>query len=708
MSGRVHDAKLKKKKKNDKRDRASSSRSDDSSSNSAKGGKDMKKRSKRKMTTELQNSTVIAEMFEGESKAYWEGHTFCTKMYGSVNCLFCVACNKVVASMDMGDVRQHCFGQKNGSRAAQKAFDELPEDQKTSKHWDKVVERRKQLGKRELFVKVRQDFAAKALDDDRKGRGDTLSDKVIQDRVGVVRTMWENGVPLWKLMSNSFLEMIEQPHETLGGYRGVADQAPLASHVLQGERNEAVKDKWVVIYFDGAKVNEMLELLCARYLDDDFSAVHIVLGAKRIGTNLDAIALEALVIDQLRNAGIPVARVVAAVSDSAAINPAAINLHNQTAEKIRFGKALDEETLFWLGCVAHAASNCGTVLRKEFPLLKGFMRGFKKMTNTSDAACEIWRVQCSVTCPGLTENRWWAYFDAMLAIRNVWESIPNFLSVATQRGVSKKSVVRMADAFQKLKRPILRAQIDMALGYGKYFRDACLLMETDGFTLPFVKDSLKELKGLHDRFMKMKRDDPIIVEAMKGLLDARLGALVEDTCVELVQAAEKLFKKFRESIWEGMSSKFPLFAAASLLHPATYTQMHSRVEEIGQHLDLLVSLKGLRDHKQLRMDLASEHSKMIDLSKAQAKMFEEHPETNTPDGLLLWWKSIRLQVPAFFQVFQILILIQPSSALVERIFSVIKAATTPQQNNESPETFEARVLALANGNKKEKKKKVVI
>ena len=81
--------------------------------------------------------------------------------------------------------------------------------------------------------------------------------------------------------------------------------------------------------------------------------------------------------------------------------------------------------------------------------------------------------------------------------------------------------------------------------------------------------------------------------------------------MELVQAAEKLFKKFRESIWEGMSSKFPVFAAAS-------------------------------------------------------------------------------------------------SALVERIFSVIKAATTPQQNNESPETFEARVLALANGNKKEKKKKVVI
>lgn len=79
---------------------------------------------------------------------------------------------------------------------------------------------------------------------------------------------------------------------------------------------------------------------------------------------------------------------------------------------------------------------------------------------------------------------------------------------------------------------------------------------------------------------------------MKGVIDARLGALVEDTCVELVQAAEKLFKKFRESIWEGMSSKFPLFAAASLLHPATYTQMHSRVEEIGQHLDLLVSLKG--------------------------------------------------------------------------------------------------------------------
>lgn len=37
-----------------------------------------------------------------------------------------------------------------------------------------------------------------------------------------------------------------------------------------------------------------------------------------------------------------------------------------------------------------------------------------------------------------------------------------------------------------------------------------VVMETDGFTLLFVKDSLKELKRLHDRFMKMKRDDPLL------------------------------------------------------------------------------------------------------------------------------------------------------------------------------------------------------
>jgi hypothetical protein len=118
------------------------------------------------------------------------------------------------------------------------------------------------------------------------------------------------GYPVTKLESPEFCDLIERPHEDLGGLNGVKLQLPLVLDHVKEKRNAAVKEKWVVVYFDGSKVNEMIELCVGRYLDDDFDVVQIVLGAKMVGTSLAATGLEALLMDQIRDAGIPIARVV--------------------------------------------------------------------------------------------------------------------------------------------------------------------------------------------------------------------------------------------------------------------------------------------------------------------------------------------------------------------------------------------------------------
>jgi hypothetical protein len=139
-----------------------------------------------------------------------------------------------------------------------------------------------------------------------------------------------------------------------------------------------------------------------------------------------------------------------------------------------------------------------------------------------------------------------------------------------------------------------------------------------------------------------------------------------------------------------------LFNAAALFNPTDYISVYPDQFKVLPLLTFLASMKGLNGGKTLASELAAEASLMMDLSKEHATVLQQHPAHDTPDGLLVWWKSIQLRAP-FFSVVKILVLIQPSSAVVERVFSVIKGGTSKQQNREYPETFEGRVLALCNG-----------
>jgi hypothetical protein len=76
------------------------------------------------------------------------------------------------------------------------------------------------------------------------------------------------------------------------------------------------------------------------------------------------------------------------------------------------------------------------------------------------------------------------------------------------------------------------------------------VLETDGFPLPFVKRTLKQQKGICDRFLKHRGGDIIIATAMIAVAAAQLGEQIEGTVHELVRAVLKVCTQFTRSIWE--------------------------------------------------------------------------------------------------------------------------------------------------------------
>ncbi len=110
--------------------------------------------------------------------------------------------------------------------------------------------------------------------------------------------------------------------------------------------------------------------------------------------------------------------------------------------------------------------------------------------------------------------------------------------------------------------------------------------------------------------------------------------------------------------------------------------------------DLLAGLKGVPAGERSGLDAEL----VLYQTEVRIRLTEltANPSLNTPSQLWWWWRGLRLKLPSWFAVASILILMQPSSASIERFFSTDKANTSAQQNAESHETLALRSMCLYN------------
>jgi hypothetical protein len=83
-------------------------------------------------------------------------------------------------------------------------------------------------------------------------------------------------------------------------------------------------------------------------------------------------------------------------------------------------------------------------------------------------------------------------------------------------------------------------------------------------------------------------------------------------------------------------------------------------------------------------------------TKAVLRELDAKPDLDSPSGLWMWWRSIKNSLPSWYTIAKVLVLLQPSSASIERFFALLKANSSAQQNNESREILAARSMALYN------------
>ena len=130
-----------------------------------------------------------------------------------------------------------------------------------------------------------------------------------------------------------------------------------------------------------------------------------------------------------------------------------------------------------------------------------------------------------------------------------------------------------------------------------------------------------------------------------------------------------------------LSSCVSAFKAAQLFVPSKIAEIRPTAAEI----DSLKAFPFL-SNAVLLQNLKAE------LSVYLAKAADVSPETNT----LLWWQNHSTDLPHWSTAVRDVVLVQPSSAAAERVFSLLKASFGPQQDSALQDYVQSSIMLQYN------------
>jgi hypothetical protein len=229
-------------------------------------------------------------------------------------------------------------------------------------------------------------------------------------------------------------------------------------------------------------------------------------------------------------------------------------------------------------------------------------------------------------------------------------------------------------------------------------RDASFELEGDGFCIAYVWNHIALILKLSTEFTMERRNFRMFVDAaQQAVQDGLLAAQVDDFIGQLVSTARAVLEHFQRAVMTKMADLLLLFQAAGLFEPRRFIVEWSKATfatDRPRWLDLLASLKGVPPNTRAGLD--AELGIYHDLVRNRLQEVQETPGLGTPSQLWMWWRGIREKVPHWYEVASILVLMQPSSASIERFFSLVKANTSAVQSSESADTFAMRCMCLYN------------
>ena len=493
-------------------------------------------------------------------------------------------------------------------------------------------------------------------------RGETLPKEQQVYRVRVVSTFLKAGVPLHKI--SKFRDLIEENAARLTDTRGMLDYIPfILSEEERHIRNE-IDERSVAVIFDGtSRVGEALAILL-RYVDAEWHIQQRLVRVEMLAKSLTGEELARELINVLSvTYGIRPNTLLAAMRDGASVNNVAIR-----TLKIVYPLLID------VRCFSHTLDHVGSHF--ETPTLNDFITLWICLFSHSPKTRLLWRSKTGKGMSSYCTTRWWSKWEVIRDVMLYFGDIEPFLRENDDLAPNLRSkLLPFFDTPHVMSK--LRVEIAATVDWGEPFVKACYVLEGDGplsFECFEVIDKVRasiaveNIPNVRGVASLLTRQPPQHPHHEQWVTYAR-------TCVT------SGLDYFNSQFSTNLKVVLEIFKSCRLFSPHKVREITPTALTLDQDLACIPFFDS-SEREGLKNELPTYLSKVADVDEGY--------------NPLEWWKSNTTALPCWSLAACKVLLIQPSSAAAERVFSLLKSSFGEQQDKSLKDYVESSLMLQYN------------
>ena len=336
--------------------------------------------------------------------------------------------------------------------------------------------------------------------------------------------------------------------------------------------------------------------------------------------------------------------------------------------------------IFNVTSFSHTINNVGKHF--EFRVLDIFARYWNTMFSLSPAARLLWKTRTGTAMKLKSETRWWSKWEVLNLVLQYFGDVEPFLR--ENNNLSPACRTHLLELFDDLvsARDFQLAEMKLAamIDAGQYFVTATYYLEADG---PLVFSCYERLSALAHAIAI--ESYPNTEAKARQYADGNLP-LYNQLVTQAKACINPGFRFYQQKFSGQFHNIVRAFKAARLCCPMQVQALHptaASVQELKQ-FGFITDASIVQLVQELPTYLAIEDGAVIDTEK----------------GKVQWWSRQEMALPYWSAAVKKILLVQPSSASAERVFSLLQNAFSKQQDAALEETVEASVMLRYNGNKR--------
>ncbi len=461
-----------------------------------------------------------------------------------------------------------------------------------------------------------------------------------------------------------FRDLLEENAYRLTDRRSMFDYIPFILKEEEARMRAEIQDTHLSVIFDGTcRQGEALAIL-VRFVSSAWTLEQRLIRLQMLTKSMTGEEIARELISVLSATyGVKSDVLLGAMHDRASVNSVAMR-----TLKIVFPLIMD------IGCFSHTIDHVGDNFKT--PVLSEFTSAWIALFSHSPKVRLLWRSQTGRSMPTYSATRWWSRWEVMKAMMVTFGDIEPFLLQNADVGPNLRPKL-LSFFSDSQKRATLQIELAAIVDWGEPFVKACYFLEGDG---PLALECYEAMEKV-STFLRIAHAPNV-----RAVAQVVSGAPPTDPRhVQWVDYANKCVKPgldyFQRQLGSSLKDPLAAFKSARLFHPSKAYVMQPDAAAI----DELCSIPFLN------------FPATLDALKQELPTYLARAAGVDPKfSALEWWRQNAGDLPHWSSAAKKLLLIQPSSAAAERVFSLLKASFNEQQDNSLQDYIESSLMLQYN------------